>query len=78
MKLESKFGIGEIVCTKQTVTKDRVFQDAMFKIVAVTFAESETTYLARLENGQPVAFMESELIGDPDFDQEHGYPTETR
>ena len=77
MKFESKFGIGEIVTTKHTVTPSKVFRDEMFRVIAITFGEVEPNYIARLQNGQPVAFMESELVGDPDFDQENGYPTET-
>ena len=75
MKFESKFGLGEIVCTKQQQKGERFFSDSLFKIIGVTFALDGTkAYLVRLEDGHMTQFMESELIGDPDFNQESGYP----
>jgi hypothetical protein len=76
MKFESKFGLGEIVCTHQTIRGDRIYQDALLKVIGLTFTlEGAPTYMARLSEGHIVTLMESELIGDPDFDQEAwGYP----
>jgi hypothetical protein len=76
MKFESKFGIGEIVCTKQVFSSRGVFQDVLLKVIAVNFSsDGLPAYTVRLQDGQLTVFQESELIGDPDFNQETGkYP----
>lgn len=79
MRFESKFGLGEIVCTKQIETRGTVRQDQMFEVVAVIFSRGSTPgYVCRHgQTGGTSCFEEGELIGDPDFDQETGRYAET-
>lgn len=76
MKFESKFGIGEVVISGTPDSPERSIKDNFYKVTAVTFGmDGEIVIHARHpEGGYIVAFSESELIGDPDFDQEKGYP----
>lgn len=74
MKFESKLGIGEIVFTKRRKGDDRTYKDETFKVVAVIFKTGGTvSYACRHPVGQVFEITEQELIGDPEFDQEHGY-----
>ena len=78
MKFESKFGIGEIVTTKQRVRDDgATYQDALFRVVCVQFdLARHTSYICREPmQGLMTSFLEPELSGDPFFNQELGcYP----
>lgn len=82
MKFESRFGIGEVVCTAQNVSSDRAMMDIAVRVIGVAFYCGVTNktgdscnYICRLPNGTISSFLESELIGDPEFDQDiRGYP----
>lgn len=76
MKYESKFGMGEIVTTKQISKKGKFIRDEIGEVVAVQFDKTAITILVRMANAQGIhSFRECDLIGDPDFDQEAGkYP----
>lgn len=76
MKFETQFGLGEIVCTRQQQTSHGLYKDALLKVVAIQFAlGGDIAYLCRAaDTGIIVPMCEAELIGDPDFDQESGYP----
>lgn len=79
MQFESKFGIGEILVTHQKVRGDnRINQDIIGEVIGVSFQTgAEPVYCLRIGGtGQTHNFMEAELIGDPTFDQETGYPTD--
>lgn len=78
MKFESKFGIGEILITNQKVRGDRINQDVIGECIGISFqVGASPVYCLRIGGtGQTHNFMEAELIGDPDFNQENGYPTE--
>ncbi len=81
MKFQSKFGLGEIVCTERKVREDigKLHLDQILKIIAITFdVAGVTTYVCRnAEHGNTVVYFESELIGDPAYDQEKGAYPET-
>lgn len=73
MKFKSPFGIGEIVCTKQLTSGDRIRHDLTGEVIGVTFAkEGQDSVLVRVHDGRLVQLMPSELIGDPEFDQDAG------
>ena len=76
MKFESQFGLGEIVCTHQAWRGEKCYPDLLIKIVGITFQDDgNQCIICRLDDGHIQAFMPSELISDPAFDQEHGcYP----
>ena len=74
MKFETRFGLGEIVATKQRIVKERVYQDELVEIVGVYFdGDRRVSYVGRYSHGVSSTFTEDQLIGDPDFDQETGY-----
>ena len=79
MKFESKFGLGEIVVTQQKVRGDRINQDIIGEVIGISFfPKCPVGYTVRIGGtGQAHNFLESELIGDPTFDQETGYPADT-
>lgn len=78
MKFESNFGVGEIVFTRQTIRGDRIRQDVIGEVIAVTFVKGsprEANVSVRLSDGSLQVFLPEELIGDPQFNQETGsYP----
>ena len=75
MKYESKFGIGEIVVTKQKVRDGRIIPDLIGEVFAVHFGKDATMVAVRLTDGTLQGFREDELEGDPAYDQETGsYP----
>lgn len=81
MKFESKFGLEEIVhyCEhgRQSEHKKSVKHDVFLKVVSVVFTiDGAVNYVCRWPNGNIGHFAENELIGDPDFNQESGYPDE--
>ena len=72
MKFETKLGLGEVAITKAH-NKARVYEDAIVEIIGIHFdRDKNVTYIVRYSNGNVSTFKESELIGDPDFDQETG------
>ncbi len=78
MKFESKFGIGEIVIYAPHVRSGANNPpDQVLEIQAVSFAiDGTTSYWCRYPaTGVTAVFAEQQLEGDPDFDQETGYPT---
>lgn len=82
MKFETKIGIGEIVCTYQKWRKDRgeCVPDLLMEVVGIYFDhDKKPMYICRDgRTGQLVHCVESELIGDPSFDQETGtYPPDS-
>ncbi len=74
MKFESKFGLGEIVVTHQKHHGERVYPDFLMEIIAIQFCIDQTTdYICRIAgSGITICCKESELIGDPDYDQKTG------
>ena len=76
MKFESKYGIGE-VCIYNPNPK-RGMSDAMVKILGVKFVvDSSPLYICEHSCNGGVfrtEICESMLEGDPDFNQETGYP----
>jgi len=80
MKFESKFGIGEIVIYDPLKRIDEFSgTDQLLEVQAVSFSADGTNYMCRYtKNGITTFFSESQLEGDPLFDQEKGcYPKET-
>lgn len=74
MKFESAFGLGEIVLTKQHTRESRIFMDSILKVIAIQFSLDDGIFYAcrDAERGGILYYTESELIGDPDFNQETG------
>lgn len=80
MIFKTKFGLGEIVLTAQKERGDRIAQDLIMEVVTIGFdRDGKAFYGCRVAgSGLIVQATESELIGDPAFDQEAGcYPPET-
>lgn len=75
MKFESEFGLGEIVATKPPTSTDRQVVDQLLEVVAISFGkEGGVDVVCRYpQSGILQVFKESELDGDPSFNQEHGY-----
>lgn len=82
MKFESKFGLDEVlVYNESEVRGNRSMPDQLVKVINVSFnLGGEVTYLCEYVSNQGVihriTLHESLLTGDPDFDQETGYPSE--
>lgn len=76
MKFKSKFGTGELVYVMMTDSGGRCMPEIVARVIAVTFERGDSPhYTCRLPNGVITNFLESELIGDPEFNQELGdYP----
>lgn len=74
MKFESKYGIGEIVAYEPHRRNDKP-NDELLEVQGIYFGmDNQVDYLCRYpRTGVTVSFKESQLIGDPDFDQEKGY-----
>jgi hypothetical protein len=73
MKFESPFGIGEIVTTHQLRSGDRIRHDLIGEVLGITFLkDGQQSIHVRTSDGHMMQFLPSELIGDPDFDQESG------
>ncbi len=74
MKLESKFGIGEIVIYDPCPDNEKI-QDQLLEVQGVFFGmDGKIDYICRYPStGMTVTFSESQLEGDPNFDQESGY-----
>ena len=80
MKFESKCGIGEIIVTRQTIRADgRVNQDIIGEVLSVIFQKgAEPYYIVRVGGtGLTINCAESEIEGDPAFNQEIGYEPST-
>lgn len=77
MKFESKFGIGEVVVYEphHRTDKDYTPNDALLEVQAICFGmDAKIDYICRYPaTGMTTSFSESQLFGDPDFDQETGY-----
>lgn len=75
MKFDSKFGIGEITVTRQRIVEDKIYEDHLVEIVGIYFdGDRRASYVGRYSHGTTSTFTEDQLIGDPEFDQETGYP----
>lgn len=72
MKYKSKFGIGELVTTKQKRAGDRIIPDLIGEVFAVHFGRGACMVLVRMTDGQILPYREDELEGDPEYDQETG------
>lgn len=76
MKFESKFGLGEIV-SRDRYKGDELIASEFYEVVSIIITSYGVSYGCRHTSGQVMGFGESELDGDPDFDQEKGaYPTD--
>jgi hypothetical protein len=78
MKFESKFGIGEIVIyrTHERADKSKNCPNgALLEVQGIYFGmDGETVYSCRyIGTGVTVGFSESQLVGDPEFNQDSGY-----
>lgn len=77
MKFESKYGIGEIVSYEphQRTDKEFIPNDALLEVQGVFFGmDGKIEYVCRYPaTGLTTGFSESQLIGDPEFNQETGY-----
>lgn len=72
MKFESKFGLGEIV-SRTRYKGDEIVADELYEVVAVAFdGDGNTAYSCRAPKGALIQFSETEIEGDPNFDQEAG------
>ena len=71
MIFETKFGLGEIVHYCRLGHKSAQ-HDEFLEVIAITFDKNAVTYFCRYPLGLVAAFVESDLSGDPDFDQEVG------
>ena len=71
MNIITKFGIGEIV-EHNTYQGNKLIGSQLYKIIGITVSEiGVSVYTTRCTvSGNIINFSESELIGDPDFDQE--------
>lgn len=80
MIFESKFGIGEIVAYEPRQRSDKDFQanDVLLEVQGVFFGmDDKVEYICRYPaTGVTAGFSESQLIGDPDFNQETGQYTD--
>lgn len=79
MKFESKFGIGEIVIVGTNIqSRNENGKDYLGEVVCAVFDGSGTDYIVDVQvptGIQRMQLKESQLDGDPDFDQESGcYP----
>lgn len=75
MRYESKFGIGEIVVTRQKRLGDRIIPDLIGEVFAVQFGRDSCMVYVRMTDGQLLPFREDELENDPEYDQDLGcYP----
>jgi hypothetical protein len=74
MKFESKFGLGEIVVTHEKTHGGRRYPGFIMEIIAIQFGKDRSIdYICRVAgNGMSICCKESELIGDPDYDQKIG------
>lgn len=75
MKIETKFGLGEIVVTERKKRGDDAIPDIIGEVVAIIATKQAIVYHVRLTEGTIVPFDGEDLINDPDYDQEAGgYP----
>jgi hypothetical protein len=77
MNIATKFGLREIVTTHQKRIGDRIIPDLIGEVVAIQVSALTpgVVYFVRLTDGQILPFGESELVGDPGYDQQAGaYP----
>lgn len=82
MKIETKFGLGEIVVTERKKRGDPsawsgrdAIPDIIGEVVAIIVTKQAVVYHVRLTEGMIAPFDGADLIGDPDYDQEAGgYP----
>ena len=77
MKFESKFGLGEVCIYNENKGETREMLDEFVKVVGVNFClDGSTSYLvewlADNRTIQRVHISESQLTGDPDYNQEKG------
>lgn len=78
MKFESMYGIGEILIWQKMGRDDRQMASEMVEVVSIIFGKNsvsgdgEHVYNCRFPDGRTVVLSETELQGDPDFDQEDG------
>ena len=75
MKFESKFGVGEIV-----IYQPHERMDALLEVQGIYFEiNGNIRYICRYPgSGVTVDFSENQLKGDPEFNQDSGYPVEKK
>lgn len=84
MKFESKIGLGEICGYNESAERGlRRMEDILVKVVAVTFDNNGVHYvcehIGKAFGVQRFSAYESQLVGDPDFNQTEGrYPPEAK
>jgi hypothetical protein len=77
MNIATKFGLGEIVTTHQKRQGGRIIPDLIGEVITIQASTLTPgiVYFVRLTDGQILPFGESELVGDPDYNQQAGgYP----
>lgn len=78
MKFESKYGMGEIVVVGGNVQsrKPEKGQDYLGEIMTVLFDDGKPSYMVDVQvpHGiQRLHLLESQIKGDPEFNQKTGY-----
>lgn len=79
VNIQTKFGLGEIVTTRQRSKGDKIIPDLIGEVVTIQVStiSTGTIYFVRVTGGQILPFGEDELIGE-DYDQKKGgYPDAT-
>ena len=85
MKFESKYGLGEICLVNMQEAQpnmERMLPELMVKVLAVTFEVDGRWFytVEHIDNNRKIGrftMPETEMTGDPDYDQETGgYPDE--
>lgn len=73
MKIETKFGLGEIAYYSKHNCERGSKLDEFVEVIGIYIDKQGVKYHCRWPNGIVGAFDECELTNDPDFDQETGY-----
>ena len=81
MKIETEFGIGEIVCIMDANSHNNNIPDLLGQVVSIQLDREATGYVVEIPSNnvhvQRVVYYAWQLTGDPDYDQELGrYPEE--
>lgn len=66
VNIQTKFGLGEIVTTRQRSKGDKIIPDLIGEVVTIQVSTMATgnIYFVRVSGGQILPFGEDELIGE--------------
>jgi len=73
MRIETKFGLGEIVWYSRHKSERGTKHDAFLEVIGMYIDKQGCKYQCRWPSGIVGAFDGSELENDPSYDQEGGY-----